>query len=375
MKTYFAVHFTAMLLLLLCNISLAKIMQGTITLDSDTTEAFVTRFSFGQEEKGHVTASFTGHGDRFGTADGQQHRLELEIFDDKAYKAYLESLKKGSLCDERMKAATTRRRLVKQPPSNAEFSIEYVFPTKFDTQFYYFVVSDCSLEFYPAHPPTLDYEFHLLNGEGELPEEEVGLLRMNVLATVALFGGVLVSGIGIQKMLGRFGTVHLSTAAVFLALIFQLMACFFEAVHLSKYKSDGKGYRLRHGRLPLDFFSDTFQNLSESLAIMVVVSVAGGWTLIDGAWTEMKKIGKIGGSVFLAQFFIEVMSRRYEEDFSSFHEHDHWPGKLLMLARIVFAGLVVWGGKRALKKVSGTDENAAMFVKLFTISGAVYLLG
>jgi len=65
-------------------------------------------------------------------------------------------------------------------------------------------------------------------------------------------------------------------------------------VHLMKFKLDGKGYRLRHGRLPLDFFSDTCQNLSEAICIVVVVAVANGWLLVDGRFRHISKVAAAG---------------------------------------------------------------------------------
>ena len=85
----------------------------------------------------------------------------------------------------------------------------------------------------------------------------------------------------------------------------------------------------------------------------------------------MKKVGGFAVGIFVTQAVIEMFSRRYEEDFSSFHEHDHWPGYLLMLLRVVAALLTCRGAGLAYKKVNKTDENAAMFVKLF--AGTAYL--
>jgi hypothetical protein len=37
------------------------------------------------------------------------------------------------------------------------------------SHYFFFVLSDCSLEFYDAKPPALDYKLHVLNSGSELP--------------------------------------------------------------------------------------------------------------------------------------------------------------------------------------------------------------
>ena len=213
------------------------------------------------------------------------------------------------------------------------------------------MLADCSLEFYPAHPPTLDYEFHLTNGKSELPADEDGLLAINLLASLGLGAACAFAALGLQKQLKRYGQVHLSAAAVACGLLLQAAACVCELLHLMAYARDGKGLRWRHGRLPLDFWSDTFQNLSELVVVVVVVSVGCGWTLVDGTFRQMSKVAATAGGLALFQFGLELLSRRYEEDFSSFHDHDHWPGKLLMLMRAACCALVFSGTRKAVKKL------------------------
>jgi hypothetical protein len=352
--------------------SAAKYMSGSISLDSDNTEKFLTKFSFAADNQGRFQGTFNGHGERF-EKSGPRHKLELGLFSDEAFLKYQLALKSGSLCSERMAFATSRSFLGARAPMGAEFAIDENIKPQASSHFYYFILADCSLEFYPSHPPTLDYTFHLTNADSELPADETGMLRINVLSAVGLLGALAFAATGMGAQFKRFGQVHLSSFAISLALALQFLACFFEFVHLSKYKSDGLGYRWRHGRLPLDFLSDTCQNLSEALAVVVVVSVGCGWTLIDGTFRELKTVARAAGGVFAFQFLVELLSRRYEEDFSSFHDHDHFPGYLLMLLRVVCCGLTVAGTRRALKRNQG-DSRTTKFLTTFTIAASVWLL-
>ena len=45
-----------------------------------------------------------------------------------------------------------------------------------------------------------------------------------------------------------------------------------------------------------------------------------------------------------------------------------------MVFRVCLAGFTTWGGRKAHKKVDGQDEQAALFIQLFTMCGVLYLL-
>jgi len=368
-----AIPLHVIILLCLLPATFAKYLAGSISLDSDNTEKFLTKFSFSAANTGLLEAAFNGHGDRFEHAGGRLHKLTLGLFDDVAWEKYQGKVKAGSLCEERMAVATVTKRLTASAPRTAEYSLEEKFSSRSHSHFFYFVLADCSLEFYQAHPPTLDYTFHITNGLNELPEDEAGLLRVNFLASAVLGVWLGLGAMGLKKQIAKYNQVHLSTAAIYLATCLQFVACFCEFLHLACYKSDGKGMRLRHGRLPMDFFSDTAQNLSEALTIVVVVSVASGWTLVDGTFREMSRVAGVAGGIAGFQFVVELLSRRYEEDFSSFHDHDHWPGKLLMVLRVLCCGATLFGTKRALARVKG-DDVATKFLTSFAVCGVVWLL-
>jgi hypothetical protein len=75
------------------------------------------------------------------------------------------------------------------------------------SHYFYFVLSDCSLEFYDAHPPLLDYRLHLTNGASELPADEGGLIAAHGFATVGLLAACAVCVMGLLQQLKRYGQV------------------------------------------------------------------------------------------------------------------------------------------------------------------------
>ena len=211
-------------------------MNGQLQLTSDVTEQFLTKFSFSSDRPGRLEGSFGGHGKRFKNDGNGQHQLQLALFSDTAWPKYLEAAKKGSLCSERMQLATSKKVLKasgaydkearKAGRPVVEFSLSEEFTPQTRSHYYYFVLADCSLEFYPAHPPTLDYEFHLTNGKSELPADEDGLLAINLLASLGLGAACAFAALGLQKQLKRYGQVHLSAAAVACGLLLQAAPAF-----------------------------------------------------------------------------------------------------------------------------------------------------
>jgi len=74
------------------------------------------------------------------------------------------------------------------------------------------------------------------------------------------------------------------------------------------------------------------------------------------------------------QLFLEMASRGYTEDFSGFHDHEHWPGYCLVLLRLVLAGLFAVGGRTALQAAEMQDADAAKFLRRLRKVGAVWML-
>lgn len=138
-------------------------------------------------------------------------------------------------------------------------------------------------------------------------------------------------------------TLHLVTLLLGFSLACQFAAVACELVHLLVYQHDGLGLRFRHTWFALDFFSQVFQQASELSVAFVLICVAAGWTL-SGSFSmaaflsSPKGIASIGLSS-LASLILQLAGRKYEDDFSSFHNHEHWPGVCLMVLRTLL-GLV-----------------------------------
>jgi hypothetical protein len=145
-------------LLLFFSSAEAKIENGVLQITSENCEHFITKFSFSSETLGMLTATFKGHDRTY--LDGQPHDLLLAIYNDGDWLRYQNALKTGSLCRDRVALATSTKKFTlnsgwfkpqeKDEASGKtpfEFSLSEIFHPLTRSQYHYFVLADCSLEF------------------------------------------------------------------------------------------------------------------------------------------------------------------------------------------------------------------------------------
>uniref|UniRef100_A0A7S2RLJ0 GPR180/TMEM145 transmembrane domain-containing protein n=1 Tax=Rhizochromulina marina TaxID=1034831 RepID=A0A7S2RLJ0_9STRA len=363
-----------------------KKLVGTASLTSEDCEQFLGKFSFSRDVQGLGEGSLVPQGVY---RDGHSHALTVSFFDDSAWEAYQRQKNKGSLCRERIGLATVSRGVEYHRTTGTStrggddggndsfsFRVEQRFQQRASSHYYYVLLSDCDLEFYPSHLPTMRYELHFMNGKSELPADEDGLLVIHLMALIGLVAASILASLRLWSQFQRVGQMHLSSVAVLWALYLQTAACVMEFFHLSVYAADGKGMRWRHGRFPLDFWSDTCQNLSELVTVVVILCIGCGWTLVDGRASSVRRVVAIFLGVGTVQFLLEFYSRRLEEDFSSFHDHDHWPGKALLLFRCATCAVLWYGSSRTIRQAGGllSGSSASLFIWRMSLVGSMWLL-
>lgn len=75
-----------------------------------------------------------------------------------------------------------------------------------------------------------------------------------------------------------------------------------------------------------------------------------------------------------AQIFLEICARTYTDDFSGFHDHEHWPGYGLCLLRLALAALFAVGNASALQSAEMQDPDAARFLRDLRAVGLGWML-
>ena len=134
----------------------------------------------------------------------------INLYTDSAWSQYSALVKSGSVCAERTAVATQKIQLLSldstevEPkftgiPMSAEYELDVKFDPKESSHFYYVLISDCSLEFYPSNPPKLAYSFHITNGDNELPADEEGMMGIEFFACVVLGAGLFFAAVHLRR--------------------------------------------------------------------------------------------------------------------------------------------------------------------------------
>ena len=74
------------------------------------------------------------------------------------------------------------------------------------------------------------------------------------------------------------------------------------------------------------------------------------------------------------QIFLEIAARAYTDDFSGFHDHEHWPGYGLCALRLALAALFAVGNASALQSAEMQDPDAARFLRDLRAVGLGWML-
>jgi hypothetical protein len=323
----------------------AKIASGTVTLDSENTEAMLSKFSV-SKNGGNVNLKLSTA--KTGWERGS-HELELLVMNEDEYFKWKAMLKKGSLCRDRNELCSRKSRIDLPHPSATHKARGYEFfidPASGDsyrldlatgnttwmhphqhrgatskishretrvnvavketktsksrtkefeygvTSNWFVVLSDCALEFYPTKPPALHYDLEMKNDRKHLPQEMVGLGFIYGLAWTGMAIALAVFGVLAYQQYEVSRTIHALVLVVIFAHLCQLSALGFEWMHITVFSINGKGLRWRYTWFAADFASDMLQGFSEFLVEFVLLFLVCGWTTLS------MTLGGLGGSLF-----------------------------------------------------------------------------
>ena len=449
----------------------AKYVSGVARLNSGATEAFLTKFSFSPSDANRAVSRVRG---RFHTENAQYfkngqraHRLELVLIPENKWAEYLRMKRKGSLCKDRTAGLNVwRKGIVPQSTRDVhdapkrkgeEFEvISNVAHMHGKSRYFYVLLADCMLEEYDAsRTPPVFYELVLTDRDSHLPRSEQGLGAFHLLLLCVLLLCLALGAAALREQLRRSGSVHLSCLWLLLALALEANSQFFELWHIARYAADGKGLRLRHGAIPGDFLAELSNVLAENLVSLLLLALAGGWTLLapletsasrldrleggtgpsgaddilnekarekmaprrggalsewlglrgsrrlslgpkqrealrrlDGAFESLEgalasgpmgserspRVMMAAGAVLVSlQSLMELLGRSYEDDFNSFHDHDHWPGVLQMALRVFLAAAFLAASSRTMNDPRLNPRAIKLLRRLRVVGTAFFL--
>lgn len=186
--------------------------------------------------------------------------------------------------------------------------------------------------------------------------------HLKTLHTVTGLVSLLVAallGLGVVIRLYESSSVHAAMFWVLAAAISDAFSSLLEVVHLNLYAGNGVGSYF------LDALSAHFEAICDALVMLLLLCVASGWTLpsdvvrLQQNATFVQKI--VGGlkspfgalstpsttsalviGIIVSHIALAQWGRVYNDDFDSYHDLAHLPGKVLMLLRSCL-GLVFLG--------------------------------
>lgn len=226
---------------------------------------------------------------------------------------------------------------------------------KHDTpHYYYMIITDCSLEYYmhDALVPNVHFSMQMWNDGSHVSADEDH--QKSVHTITWLLSGLLAVLMAMTIFMQIFekSSVHAAMFWVMAAAACDSFSSMFELIHLRFYDEDGIG---SYG---LDCLSAHLEALCDSLVALLLLSIAAGWTLpsdvitvqqnatpvqrvLGGLQSPFGALMKFSPTSFLAwgiiasHLVLAQWGRVYNDDFESYHELAHLPGKILMVLRLL----------------------------------------
>jgi hypothetical protein len=276
-----------------------------------------------------------------------------------------------------------------------EFSFEWQIDHHVRTYGYYLVVADCqgggSKRF-----KMMDYDISFFNDETDhFPADEMGMFTLHIVCFMGL-ASFAVQQIVISKQNARPGAGSGSffpsfsegpppaaTTLLMFAYVSELLSILFEILHLWWYGYNGTGLFV------LDFTSEVLEGIAQTALAYLLLAFAGGWTLVEGAFTS-KSDGAINpdalgedhpSTVFLAMmsiitFILQLLNKLILfDEFAKFHDHDSWPGFILVLVRTVLAIFFTYQISQTIKYMSSRKagkSHTMRFMQSLAILGGLW---
>ena len=252
----------------------------------------------------------------------------------------------------------TKKGTKKETLYEAEIAMPLDNEKKKRVRYFYFVVTDCSLEFYMHDDtiPKIHYRVESWNNGSTLSADESHLQTLHTITL--LISGILavLLGLSIVTQLYEKSSVHAAMIWVMVAAAVDAFSSFLELVHLYLYAGNGVGSYF------LDALSAYMEAICDSLVCLLLLSVAVGWTLPSdfiavqqkanfiqkamsglqspfGTFTKPSSTGVLACSIFLLHVLLAQWGRVYNDEFDSYHDLEHLPGKVLMFLRLLLGFL------------------------------------
>lgn len=357
----------------------AKLVNGKFQFTSRKTDHVITSYSIIQGGSGLGTMILLA-------------KDEVPEHDELTMNIYLDDdwskIRKMKSCNERIQYARKSYDITferesqeqanffgyKRPQYRAEVQFTFENPEQ-DRQgiprhhYWYVTVDNCALENNhkaASKVPSMEYHIQIYNKLSEnrlthLSTDEFIFSRLHTL-TFCLSGMVCAAlFFKIIYHLRQTGVVHIAKFMVLGAATFDTASSFFALAHMYIYRMDGVGL------YTFDAFSSYSEAMCDAIVCFLLLAISAGWTLPtdvitinqhDDNATLIQKVlfglaNPAGSSSwknpFTGCFFGLITTHAilakwglsYNDDYESYHDLEHTPGKILMLIRSLLGLLMI----------------------------------
>jgi hypothetical protein len=336
---------------LLFSPALSKSFEGDFQLSPSKTGHILGSFALSPGHKGRVQVTLWNPEKAY----EDDRAVRLRMFKDEAYTKY----QKADSCYQKITHTS-----FSEPVSFHEENGLHVYDFELSLDatslrrphYYYFVVDDCSLEIYSGVDvvegiPRIHYSMEALNDNSHLSADEMHLRGMY---TINLFVSGIVAAlmaVVIVRQLAHNDSVHAAMFLVMAAGAFDAASSLCEILSLVVYSNNGIGMPF------VDFVSTQLSAVCDTLVAVMLLSIAAGWTLPTDVIPMQKNLhsnvcesllssfqSPLKGSsaatamtigIFVAHSVLAHWGCLYEDNFDSYHDFEHLPGKLLMGLRVL----------------------------------------
>ena len=374
------------------SVASARHVSGDFKLSGSHTEHLLAKFALSSYAEGWIDLSLTSS-----QMYENELYLKLHFFIDTDWAKW----QKLQLCEDKIRLAKQTRGVtfnLKRAPTDggkteqeqwmASISTPIQLEVEPKPHYWYLVLDDCSLEHYnhDSHVPRLHYELQLWNDVGgnqkEVTKRDTNTqprfkkgkrtqfsadeVNQTMLHTITLIISAIIAFsmlLHILKSLNHSKSVHAANFLVMAASACDAAASLSELIHLTWYERNGHGWYL------FDAMSSHLEAMCDSLVAILLLSIASGWTLPTdvvgvpqnanivqtligglrnpaGSLAVMSSAGWLAITIIALHAILAQWGRVYDDDFDSYHDLEHLPGKILMVFRMVLGVILIAATKQ-----------------------------
>ena len=269
--------------------------------------------------------------------------------------------------------------------------------------YWYFVIDDCSLEQYfrDNRIPLIHYELtvtnfqldphtkrrhryrvtHLSGDDEPLVRGHLFTMCLSFLVCLRLFINI------VRRLRDKHHSIHAAVLWVMAAAALDSFTSFLELLHLAMYHQNGVGFYF------VDCLAAHCEAITDVLLILLLLSIAAGWTLpssvVTVVTTNANPVQKIlaglahpitsqhqhpggsmakylAGTILALHLILAQWGRVYNDDFESYHDLEHGPGRILMWTRVALGLLFAAAIQQTSTKFTGS---LSKFYTVFALTG------